>query len=107
LNASYLNGSDFLGLTKTQLNKIKKAKTDFTLKLSRLQISKQQERLLAELAGSLIPTLLGGKGLVLPGSKGKGLVLPGSKGKGLSKRNFIILKNLCLDTIQFLDLIHH
>jgi len=34
LNASKLNGSDFLGLTKTQLNKIKKAKTVITLKLS-------------------------------------------------------------------------
>jgi len=43
---------------------------------------------LAGIAGSLLPALLGGKGLVLPGSKGKGLVLSGSNGKGLSKRKF-------------------
>jgi len=38
LNASQLNGLDFLGLRKTQLNKIKETKTGITLKLSRLQV---------------------------------------------------------------------
>jgi len=37
---------------------------------------------LATLAGSLLPSLLGGKGLVLLGSKGKGLVLLSSKKYG-------------------------
>ena len=47
----------------------------FTLKLSKLQISKQGGFLgtcLAGLAGSLLPALLGGKGLVLPGTKRQG-----------------------------------
>ena len=53
-----------------------------TLKLSKLQISKQGDflgTLVAGLAGSLLPVLLGGKGLVLPGTNNKGLVLPGTK----------------------------
>ena len=85
-------GSDFLGLTKTQVNKINDAKakgSGVTLKLSKLQISKQGGfigTLLAGLAGSLLPSLLGGKGLVLPGSKGKGLMLPGTKRQGRSYR---------------------
>ena len=85
-----LQGSDFLGLTKTQVNKINDAKakgSGVTLKLSKLQISKQGGfigNLLAGLAGSLLPSLLGGKGLVLPGSKGKGLMLPGTKRQGRS-----------------------
>ena len=61
--------------------------SDVTLKLSKLQISKQGdflETLLAGLAGSLLPSLLGGKGLVLPGTNGKGLVLPGTKRQGRS-----------------------
>ena len=87
-NNHQLQGSDFLGLTKTQVNKINDAKakgSDVTLKLSKLQISKQGGfigTLLAGLAGSLLPSLLGGKGLVLPGSKGKGLMLPGTKRQG-------------------------
>ena len=87
-----LQGSDFLGLTKTQVNKINDAKakcSGVTLKLSKLQISKQGGfigTLLAGLAGSLLPSLLGGKGLVLPGSKGKGLMLPGTKRQGRSYR---------------------
>ena len=59
------------------------------MKLSKLQISKQGGfigTLLAGLAGSLLPSLLGGKGLVLPGSKGKGLMLPGTKRQGRSYR---------------------
>ena len=89
-NNHQLQGSDFLGLTKTQVNKINDAKakgSGVTLKLSKLQISKQGGfigTLLAGLAGSLLPSLLGGKGLVLPGSKGKGLMLPGTKRQGRS-----------------------
>ena len=91
-NIHQLQGSDFLGLTKTQVNKINDAKakgSGVTLKLSKLQISKQGGfigTLLAGLAGSLLPSLLGGKGLVLPGSKGKGLMLPGTKRQGRSYR---------------------
>ena len=91
-NNHQLQGSDFLGLTKTQVNKINDAKakgSGVTLKLSKLQISKQGGfigTLLAGLAGSLLPSLLGGKGLVLPGSKGKGLMLPGTKRQGRSCR---------------------
>ena len=58
-----------------------------TLKLSKLQISKQGGflgTLLAGLAGSLLSVLLGGEGLVLPGTNGKGLVLPGTKRQGRS-----------------------
>ena len=91
-NNHQLQGSDFLGLTKTQVNKINDAKakgSGVTLKLSKLQISKQGGfigTLLAGLAGSLLPSLLGGKGLVLPGSKGKGRMLPGTKRQGRSYR---------------------
>ena len=91
-NNHQLQGSDFLGLTKTQVNKINDAKakgSGVTLKLSKLQISKQGGfigTLLAGLVGSLLPSLLGGKGLVLPGSKGKGLMLPGTKRQGRSYR---------------------
>ena len=91
-NNHQLQGSDFLGLTKTQVNKINDAKargSGVTLKLSKPQISKQGGfigTLLAGLAGSLLPSLLGGKGLVLPGSKGKGLMLPGTKRQGKSYR---------------------
>ena len=91
-NNHQLQGSDFLGLTKTQVNKINDAKakgSGVTLKLSKLQISKQGGfigTLLAGLAGSLLPSLLEGKGLVLPGSKGKGLMLPGTKRQGRSYR---------------------
>ena len=91
-NNHQLQGSDFFGLTKTQVNKINDAKakgSGVTLKLSKLQISKQGgciETLLAGLAGSLLPSLLGGKGLVLSGSKGKGLMLPGTKRQGRSNR---------------------
>ena len=91
-NNHQLQGSDFLGLTKTQVNKINDAKakgSGVTLKLSKLQISKQGGfigTILAGLAGSLLPSLLGGKGLVLPGSKGKGLMLPGTKRQGRSYR---------------------
>ena len=89
-NNHQLQGSDFLGLTKTQVNKMNDAKakgSGVTLKLSKLQISKQGGfigTLLAGLAGSLLPSLLGGKGLVFPGSKGKGLMLPGTKRQGRS-----------------------
>ena len=91
-NNHQLQESDFLGLTKTQVNKINDAKakgSGVTLKLSKLQISKQGGfigTLLAGLAGSLLPSLLGGKGLVLPGSMGKGLMLPGTKRQGRSYR---------------------
>jgi len=64
LNANQLNGSDILGLTKTQHNQIKKAKKDVTIKLSKSHVSNQGgifETLLATLANSLLPSLLGGK----------------------------------------------
>lgn len=88
LKFNQLSGTDFLGLTNTQIQRIKSAKakgSGITLKLSKLQISKQGGflgTLLAGIAGSLLPTLFGGKGLVLPGTKGKGLVLPGTKKQG-------------------------
>lgn len=79
------HGSDYLGLTKTQVKQINDAKqrnSGVILKLSKAQISKQGGflgTLLAGLAGSLLPSLLGGKGFALPGTKGKGLVLPGTR----------------------------
>lgn len=87
-NNHQLYGSDFVGLTKTQVKKVNAAKSKISsvsLKLSKAQISKQGGflgTLLAGLVGSLLPNLLGGKGLVLPGTIGKGLVLPGTKGRG-------------------------
>ena len=86
-NFNQSNGTDFLGLTNTHIKKINSAKAGagVTLKLSILQISKQGGflgTLLAGFAGSLLPALLGGKGLVLPGTNGKGLVLPGTKRQG-------------------------
>lgn len=86
-NINQLYGSDFVGLTKTQVKKVNAAKSkgsSVSLKLSKAQISKQGGflgTLLAGLVGSLLPNLLGGKGLVLPGTRGKGLVLPGTKGR--------------------------
>ena len=88
-NYRQLQGSDFLGLTKMQVNKINDAKakgSGVTLKVSKLQISKQGGFIGTLLADSLLPSLLGGKGLVLPGSKGKGLMLPGTKRQGRSYR---------------------
>ena len=91
-NNYQLQGTDYLGLTNAQVKKINLAKikgSGVTLKLSKLQISKQGGfigALLAGLAGSLLPSLLRGKGLVLPGTKGKGLVLPGTRRQGRSYR---------------------
>ena len=57
-NSNQLSGTDFFGLTNTQIKKINSAKakgSGVTLKLSKLQISKQGdflETLLAGLAGS-------------------------------------------------------
>ena len=119
-NNHQLQGSDFLGLTKTQVNKMNDAKakgSGVTLKLSKLQISKQGGfigTLLAGLAGSLLPSLLGGKGLVLPGSKGKGLMLPGTKRQGRSYRfdepqilgkGLILGKNSLFKNVPILGLI--
>ena len=89
-NFNQLSGTDFLGLTNIKIKKINSVKakgSGVTLKLSKLQISQQDgflRTLLAGLAGSLLPSLLGGKGLVLPGTKGEGLVLPGTKRQGRS-----------------------
>ena len=109
-NNHQLQGSDFLGLTKTQVNKINDAKakgSGVTLKLSKLQISKQGGfigTLLAGLAGSLLPSLLGGKGLVLPGSKRQGRSYrfdePQILGKGL-----ILGKNSPFKNVPILGLI--
>jgi len=74
LNANQLNGSDIIGLTKTQHNQIKRAKKGVTIKLSKTQVSKQRGILgtiLASLVGTLLPSLLRGKSHVLPGSKKK------------------------------------
>ena len=77
-----------------------------TLKLSKLQISKQDGFLgtiLAGLAGSLLPALLGGKGLVLPGTKRQGRSYYFEKpvlGKGL-----ILGPNSPFKNISILDLI--
>jgi len=78
LNTNQLNGSDILGLTETQHNRIKREKKYYNkiIKSTSLKYGSILETILATLAGTLIPSLLGGKGLVLPGSKGKGLVLP-------------------------------
>lgn len=93
LHLNQLSGSDFLGLTKSQVKKVREAKAKglgVILKLSKFQISKQGGfigTLLAGLAGSLLPALLGGtkgNGMVLPGTKGKGMVLPGTKRRGTS-----------------------
>ena len=71
-NSNQLSGTDFLGLTNIQIKKINLAKAKgagVTLKLSKLQISKQGGflgTLLAGLAGSLLPALLGGKGPGMP-----------------------------------------
>ena len=89
-NSNQLSGTDFFGLTNTQIKKINLAKakdSGVTLKLSKLQTSKQGGflgTLLAGLAGSLFPALLNGKGLVFPGTNGTGLVLPGTKRQGRS-----------------------
>lgn len=118
-NNYQLQGTDFLGLTKTQVNKINAAKatgSGVTLKLSKVQISKQGGfigTLLAGLAGSLLPSLLGGKGLVLPGSKGKGLVLPGTRQGGFYRfdkpqilgKGLILGKNSPFKNIPILGLI--
>ena len=75
-DVTQLHGSDYLGLTKTQVKQINDAKarnSGVSLKLSKAQISKQGGflgTLLAGLAGSLLPSLLGGKGLMLPGTRG-------------------------------------
>ena len=77
-NSNHLSETNFLGLTNTQIKKINSAKakgSGVTLKLSKLQISTQGGFLgilLAGLAGSLLPVLLSGKGLVLPGTKRQG-----------------------------------
>ena len=77
-NSNQLSGTDFLGLKNTQIKKINSAKAEgsgVTLKLSKLQISKRGGflgNLLAGLAGSLLPALLGGEGLVFPGTKRQG-----------------------------------
>ena len=119
-NNHQLQGSDFLGLTKTQVNKMNDAKakgSGVTLELSKLQISKQGGfigTLSAGLAGSLLPSLLGGKGLVLPGSKSKGLMLPGTKRQGRSYRfdepqilgkGLILRKNSPFKNVPILGLI--
>ena len=70
-----------------KINSLKAKGSGVTLKLSKLQIFKQGDflrTLLAGLAGTLLPALLGGKGIVLPGTKGEGLVLPGTKRQGKS-----------------------
>jgi len=64
---------------------------------------------LATLAGTLIPSLLRGKGLDLPGSKGKGLVLSGSKAyyfkKPMLGQGLILEPNSPFKNIPILGLI--
>ena len=118
-DAKQLQGSDFLGLTKAQVKQVKNAKVKncgVTLKLSKLQISKQGGflgTLLAGLAGSLLPSLLGGKGLVLPCTKGKGFIPPGTLAQGTSYyfdkpvfgKGLILGKNSAFKNIPILGLI--
>ena len=117
-NIDQLSGSDYLELTKTQINKINSAKTKpVTLKFSKRQISKNGGfigTLLAGLAGSLLPSSLGGKSLVLPGTKGRGLALPGTKRQGRSYhfdtpqifgKDLILGKNSPFKNIPILGLI--
>jgi len=91
LNASQLNGSDFLGLTKTQLNKIKKQREVLQSNCQKHKFQNKEEffwTILAILTCCLIPSLFEKKGLVLLGSNRKGLVLLDQKRKGLSKKKF-------------------
>ena len=92
LNPSQFSGTDKLMLTNrqvTKINKHKKLNKGLDLTLSKAQMSKMGgfwPMLLAGLAGSILPNLLGGKGfkkktargLVLPGTTARGLTLPGS-----------------------------
>ncbi len=78
LSKDQLHGSDKMMLTQQQINKIAKHKrlgTGFDLKLSSTQLRTQSGGwivpLLAGIAGSLFPSLLGGRGLFLPGSHPK------------------------------------
>lgn len=87
LSKDQLHGYDKMMLTEQQIKKITKHKglgTGFDLKLSSTQLRAQNGgwigSLLAGIAGSLLPSLLG-KGLTLPGTTGRGLFLPGSHPK--------------------------
>ena len=118
-DAKQLQESDFLGLTKAQVKQVKNATVKncgVILKLSKLQISKQGGflgTLLTGLAGSLLPSLLGGKGLVLPGTKGKGFISPGTLAQGTSYyldkpvfgKGLILGKNSPFKNIPILGLI--
>ena len=89
-----LSGNDKLMLTGTQIKRIQKAKVSrkgVDVNLSKTQLEKTGGflgTLLAGLAGSMIPALLGiGKGLRLPGTQrggrvkktsGRGLRMPGT-----------------------------
>ena len=115
-DVTQLHGSDYLGLTKTQVKQINDAKarhSGVSLKLSKAQISKQDSflgTLLAGLAGSLLPSLLGGKGLLLPGTKGKELMLPGTRGpyyfdKPVLGKGLLLGKNSPFKNIPILGLL--
>ncbi len=103
LTARQLAGSDQLMLTKTQLTRIRTAKTagrGVDVKLSKTQTGRQGGfigALAAGLAAPMIGKMFGfghrwagtGRGLQLPGT-GRGLQLPGTRrGKGKKKGGFL------------------
>ena len=97
LSASDYTGNDKIRLTQQQIKKLRKAKNKnvgVDIKLSKTQLSKQGGflgTLLACLAGSMLPSLLGGimgKGIVLPGSipHKTTTIKPSVTGKGKKKK---------------------
>ena len=92
LPVGQLSGPHKLMLTKTQINKIARAKASgkgVDIKLSKTQIGKQgglgpfAASMFAGIAAPTIGKMFGfgqqGKGMVLPGSRGRGLQLPGTR----------------------------
>jgi len=86
LSYSSLSGSDKVKLSKTQIDRIKKAiknRKGTTLTFSAAQLKKTGgflPLLAAGLGGLLLPKLFGGgrgRGAYLPGTTGKGVYLPG------------------------------
>ena len=82
-----LSGSDQLLLTRTQIQKIQKARLSakgVDIKLSKTQLGRTGGAL-ASLLGFALPMLLPsllGSGVQLPGTRGRGLQLPGTRKGG-------------------------
>jgi len=94
INKSQMGGSDTLGLTKTQISKLRKSKKAVTLKLSKTQVQKQGgflgalaslvTRLAPTVLKSVLPTLgLAAASGALHGATSKAVAGRGRKGKGL------------------------